>query len=664
MCTNEGVVKIIPEENRFLLHYTHQYKNTSVINNSVRGVYSSVDTLIVATYDYLILKIKGKEKFIKRMNNYSLLKQKNYLWNGTASIRRYNFDLGEIDLTAKTNGSESWGMYSLNDSIILLCTTNGFVKFNTKKNVSEDVPYGTFPKPTFVYRCFKDKLQQLIAVASNGIYILNQKADIIDYYGYGSKVKNHKLPCRTLHDIYIDKDENYWIASDGEGLFRWNRNKNRFQQFGKSNGFISNTIYCIQEDDYNNLWLSTDYGLVRFNKHTHYVKTYTTKEGIADNEFNRTSQFKDKTGRIYFGGVNGLTSFLPSDFSNDTIRKTFPFKITNISCYNEKNSSLERLEIESIQETGLIISDNIKFFTLSFSLLDFEDRPHLYAYRIDGIDKDWIYTKENNLKYTKLPYGNYTLRVKAQTGNGYWNRQEIVVPLQIIMPFYKTWWFITLIAISFAGIVLLIAYLIFRQRVRHLNSLNNLRLKIASDLHDEVGGLLNKTAIQSELARSEVNEGAKALLDKITENCRRAISGMRDIMWNMDPRNDSLDELFDRMKEYTMEMLNDDFDYSVTTEETGNIALQPEIKQAVYLIYKEAVNNILKHAKKGKVEIVCKINKKEIFLSFFNESDFVKKEITTGQGLKNIKMRTEKLKGLFHINTKGGVQINVQIPLN
>jgi hypothetical protein len=671
VCSSEGVIRLTVEKNKFQTYFTKEHP-LILKNNSTRGIYAKGDTLCVNMLDYFAYRYGDREEKILHSNigNYSFMQlqdNQSELWIGSSLLKKFDFRKNLKSKLTKNIGREIWGLYELNESEILLCTTVDFFLYNVNSNDLkrlwnyEKTPY---PQPHFIYKCIETPRKELMAVAGSGLYILNERAEIIDYYGYGAKEKKKKFPFVTIHDVFIDKNGIYWIATDGEGLFRWNRDEHSFRNFGIENGFISNVTYCIQEDDFNNLWISTGLGLSRFNKKTHKVKNYTTTDGIADNEFNRISQFKAQDGRIYFGGLNGVTSFHPVDFVSDTIVKTIPFRITDISVSGKEKEVKQITNVRQVLKKGLTLHPDIQFFSITFSLLDYEDRTYSYAYKIEGIDKDWMYSNENTLRYGNLPYGNYKLRIKAQTINGYWNPQEIVIPLTILMPFYKTWWFLTLIALAFIGIVSLIAFIIFRQRLQHLKTMNNLRLRLTSDLHDEVGGLLNKTSLQSELAREEVSEGTKILLDKIAENSRKALSGMRDIMWNIDPRNDSLEDLFNRMKEYAMEMLGDDFDYSVTTKKTEEKQLKQEVKQSVYLIFKEAVNNIVKHAKKGKVEIIFTVTKKEIFLSFYNESDFVKKEISAGQGLKNMKMRTEKLRGTFQINRDKGVQIEVHIPLD
>ncbi len=193
--------------------------------------------------------------------------------------------------------------------------------------------------------------------------------------------------------------------------------------------------------------------------------------------------------------------------------------------------------------------------------------------------------------------------------------------------------------------------------------MNDLRVKLASDLHDEVGGLLNKSAMQSELAKSKVNQEVRPILDKIAENCRQAMSSMRDIMWNLDARNDNITNLFDRIREYAQMMLTEQYDYELEISGLENKVIQPEVRQSVYLIYKEAVNNIIKHTRGGKVSIRLFHQNNHLHLVIFNESSFVENEFSTGQGLRNMRMRAERVKGTFEIKLEKGVEISVTIPV-
>ena len=188
-------------------------------------------------------------------------------------------------------------MFSLNDSLLLLGRTNGFSLFNSNSKKFDSLRYTSqnIPEAKFVYRFFKDDADTIWAVAENGLYkiIYDHKRLTIDH-------RQSSMTDRlSLLDAYVDSNGIFWMATNGEGLYRWDRKTNAFQQFNTASGFPSDVLYRIESDEYNNLWISSDYGLIRFNKKTFSVNTYTTADGISHNEFNRTSSLKQKTAGFF-----------------------------------------------------------------------------------------------------------------------------------------------------------------------------------------------------------------------------------------------------------------------------------------------------------------------------------------------------------------------------
>ena len=163
----------------------------------------------------------------------------------------------------------------------------------------------------------------------------------------------------------------FWMATNGEGLYRWDRKANAFQQFNIASGFPSDVLYRIEPDEYDNLWISSDYGLIRFNKRTFSVNTYTTADGISHNEFNRTSSFKAKDGRLFFGGLDGVNAFNPKDFITDTNTLNVPLRIIAFNQFVGSQNKLVNKTNELLSTSQIMLAPNDQFFTLEFQLLDF-----------------------------------------------------------------------------------------------------------------------------------------------------------------------------------------------------------------------------------------------------------------------------------------------------
>jgi two-component sensor histidine kinase len=263
-------------------------------------------------------------------------------------------------------------------------------------------------------------------------------------------------------------------------------------------------LYRIEPGDDDNLWISSDYGLIRFSPKTFSVNTYTTIDGISHNEFNRTSSFNAKDGRLFFGGLDGVNAFYPKDFIADTNALDVPLRIIAFNQFVNAQNELVNKTTELLNTSQITLKPNDKFFTLEFQLLDFaKDEAHRYAYKIDGVDKDWNYINENSIRISGLPYGNFTLHIKAQNREGAWSKSELTIPLAVLKPFYFQWWFILLIVL----LLLIAIYMVIHFRIKQLaadkkkleQTVNERTAQLKQSLADQSDLLLEKDVLMKEI---------------------------------------------------------------------------------------------------------------------------------------------------------------------
>ena len=250
------------------------------------------------------------------------------------------------------------------------------------------------------------------------------------------------------------------------------------EQFTIADGLSSNIIYATYEDENNNLWIPSNYGLIKMNKTTHAVKAFTERDGIAHNEFNRISHFQDENGRLYFGGLNGLTVFHPNELLDNASEYDAPLQITKFQQYDGNSDSIIDRTSEIIQNPRIVLLPNDKFFNLEFALLEYQDAGQVrYSYQIEGQDKDWTILSENHLRISGLPYGDFVLTIKGQGVSGQFSTQVLTIPIQVIRPIYQRWWFI------FSAIILLgiVSYYFYKRRT---NELKNQQAKLEKLVHE------------------------------------------------------------------------------------------------------------------------------------------------------------------------------------
>lgn len=528
LCTTNGVIQITINPNYFKSYFTKQ-EEKAPLYNQVRGIYvdtggalntgNSNTTVYANVWDYLcISNLKtNKPTVSKTIQNPSLnafLKQKdNFYIGGVDAIYQYIPQQNKLNtilaLPYQHYNKYVWALTATSDSILLAGHSEGIEKYNVLTKLNTPIKYKTpkIPKSLNVYRFVNTKNKGLIAVAENGLYLIDRNNVIVDYYGNLVQDKLHHLPIGSLLDMHEDSKGICWIATNGEGLFRWDwrqsnpKNAILVKQFSDKNGLPSAILYRIEEDAANNLWISSYAGLIRFNAVTYTTSIYTTDDGLTHNEFNRTSSYKAADGTLYFGGLDGLIAFHPKQLIASEINKKSKLIITAVTKYSEDQTKKIDCLIELKRNNKIELHPTDNFLIIDFQLLDFKNRKHLYAYKIDGIDTEWNYIDENTIRLNNLPYGEFKLRIKAQLGNGKWNSNTIDFSIRVLKPFYLENWFLIALVLVISSVVVFY----FRYRIHKAQKdKEQLELKITERTTE-----LKKALTDRELLLKEVHHRVK-----------------------------------------------------------------------------------------------------------------------------------------------------------
>jgi ligand-binding sensor domain-containing protein len=275
----------------------------------------------------------------------------------------------------------------------------------------------------------------------------------------------HSLSSDHILSLFEDRSGMIWIGTWGGGLSVFNRNSGMFTTYTVEDGLPSNAIYGILEDDHGNLWLSTNNGLSKFDPHNKTFKNYNIRDGLQSNEFNGNSYYKSKSGEMFFGGIRGFNAFYPNDIRDNP--NVPPIVITSFQKLNRE----VKLDVSISEINEIVLSYKDYVFSFEFAALDYSvPEKNRYAYKLEGLDTDWIYTDASKrfANYTTLPHGEYVFRVKGSNNDGIWNEEGTSIKLTITPPFWVTWWFRTLVLLVLLGI----AFMSYRY------SLRNARMKI------------------------------------------------------------------------------------------------------------------------------------------------------------------------------------------
>ncbi|MFQ5595385.1 MAG: two-component regulator propeller domain-containing protein, partial [Anaerolineae bacterium] len=262
------------------------------------------------------------------------------------------------------------------------------------------------------------------------------------------------LSAEVIIAVY-DAGDAVWIGTSGDGMQRLDPVSGTFATYHEEAGLPNNVIYAILPDGEGNLWLSTNYGVSRFNPQRGTAHNYTQHDGLQSNEFNWKAHYLAPDGEMFLGGVKGINAFYPSDI-HDNPHAPSVF-ITGLQILNEpvemKQDGILQRPIESTDAIELSYADRVVSFEFAGLHYAAPERNQ-YAYMLEGFDEDWNYIGNRRFAtYTNLPPGAYSFHVKVCNSDGVWNEVGRSLAVTVVPPFWDTWWFRFLIALALLGAV-------------------------------------------------------------------------------------------------------------------------------------------------------------------------------------------------------------------
>ena len=512
-----------------------------------------------------------------------------------------------------------------------------------------------------------------IGSLGGGLQRLIRAADSFQHFQPSREV-NSGPNNNTILSIHEDASGILWLGTYGGGVNRFDPATERFSYYTEQNGLPNNVVYGILPDKRNNLWLSTNKGISRFDPGQGTFRNYDLTDGLQGNEFNQGSHFASKRGELFFGGLNGLNAFFPEAIrDNDYVP---PVYLTNFKVFDTPiPGPIVRTGVDRIQ---LSYAEN--FFSFELVALNFTSpEKNRYMYMLEGLDKDWIAVSSlrRYASYTNLDPGEYVLRIKGSNNDGVWNEQGTAIGIVIIPPYWKTLWFQVLVVLAAAAIL----FLMYRYRVNKLLEIERIRSSIAVDLHDDIGSTLTEIALYSDVGLREVRarvaersldgklNKVESLLEDIGSTSRGLIDAMNDIVWAVDPKNDSFEFLLLRMKNHAARMFDaKGINYEIDIPEAiSHLHLPLGFRRRFYLIFKEAVNNIIRHAHSTKVQLTISKEGRSLIMTIIDDGKgFDVKSEPQGNGLNNMQKRAQSLNGTLSIESalKQGttVKLRASIP--
>lgn len=273
----------------------------------------------------------------------------------------------------------------------------------------------------------------------------------------------------NLEVIFMDSKGRLWVGQ--AGLYLYDEAKDKFTVFTSEAGLETVQVKGIVEDDKGLLWITTSDGLIRMDPATKAIKKFNKEDGLQGEEFQANAVLKTKDGRLYFGGLNGFNTLHPDSITTNAVKA--PVYLTGLQIFNQKISAIKK---GSPLEEDINLAKEIKLnytqstFSISFAALNFTStNNNLYAYKLEGFDRDWNYIgNDRDASYTNVEPGEYTFMVKAANNDGIWNEQFTSVKIIITPPFWKTTWFKALVFLIMIAVAYKILSFIHRMEIDKL----------------------------------------------------------------------------------------------------------------------------------------------------------------------------------------------------
>ena len=469
-------------------------------------------------------------------------------------------------------------------------------------------------------------------------------------------------PAGGIQAIYTDHDGRLWIASSRGGLARIddpNAEHPVFTSYTTTEGLSSNSIDVITEDLEGHIYAGTGRGLDELDPVTGRVKHFTTADGLATGAF--FSAFRDDKGTLWFGTSKGLSRFKPSVDDRPSTPPAILITGLRVAGSTHNISALGESQI-ALPDLGANQNEvQIDFVGLSFTPGD----VLRYQYKLG--DADWSRpTEQRVVNFANLSPHGYRFLVRAVNSDGAASSEPAVVTFTILPPFWLRWWFLALALLAFA----VPAYAIYRYRVTRLLEVANMRTRIATDLHDDIGANLTRISILSEVAKQQFGNGdeeSRNPLTSIAEIARESVASMSDIVWAIDPERDSLRDLTRKMRQHADEVFTlreIDLEFNAPGAEQ-DLRLGVNVRRNMLLIFKEAVSNAARHSNSTSVVIDFSADNHRLSLRVAdNGIGFDPISESAGHGLVSMRRRAQKLDGNFEIDSSAGrgTTVRVEIP--
>jgi ligand-binding sensor domain-containing protein/signal transduction histidine kinase len=505
------------------------------------------------------------------------------------------------------------------------------------------------------------------------------------------------LPTALIRTLHQDRTGTVWIGTEA-GLCSWR--SGRVSRFTKAHGLVDDTISQILEDDADNLWLGSNRGIMRVAKRellaiaqgrNALLEVFACGQGDGMLSLECLGGFcpaglKTSDGKLWFPTAKGLVMVDPSQLKLTMNSTPPPVYIEEVRADGKLVARPHSMPVALADQPSppapVVLPPSARRLEFIYTGLSLTAPERVrFKHRLEGFDADWMEAGTvRSVVYAKLPPGRYRFQVIACNNDGVWNETGHLLPFRIAAPFWQTWWFPTFAGLGSAGAlsgaVRFISVRQLRRKLRRLeeaHAIEKERMRIAQDMHDEIGGKLSRISFLSDMARRHVSEMSEASqqIDEVSEAARDVIRTVDEIVWAVSPRNDTLESLTHyicRHAEEFFELTPVELELELPGEFPAR-RLSADVRHNLFCAVKEALNNVLKHAGATKVRIAFVASASSFQVTVRDDgSGFRAEEVLAaalhtgngadtarrGNGLLNMRERLESIRGKCVLKSQPG----------
>lgn len=491
----------------------------------------------------------------------------------------------------------------------------------------------------------------------------------------------HPSVGQTNYGTQVSQSEIYQLMPSGNEL--WAATGNGIELFSGDGKVLKpypaldllkdETIYALLPDEQQRIWFSGIRGIGCITTDRKRIIRFSSKNNLQSLEFNHNAACKGPGGRLYFGGINGVNAIAPSSYISEE-------EVPSVSIFSlfTADTAYTQGIVSSMPQIRL--NRNAAHIRGSVFTADYPDAAdQRFSFLLQGYQPEWSEpAPDAGFSYRNLPPGEYRLLVRYSDPCQNQGEPELLLTLVVEPAFWQTLWFALSVIVSIIIITVLVARKV--QGIRYANRIKALeqehaiekeRLRISKDMHDEVGASLTRISILSEIARSRQQEpdNTQKVIEQISEIAGNVVDELSEIIWAMNPKNDSLDNFAAYVRRYASTYLEaSTVDVKFHFPDTvPNLPMSAELRRNLFLIIKEALHNVIKHSGASKVMIALQIEKKRLNINLKDDGQGFDAKLLpgTGNGLHNMRRRMEDCGGDFRIlSAKGqGTEIILSVEL-